>query len=202
MRTHYHQCDLPEGLSFGTVVAVDTETMGLVPRRDRLCVVQISKGDGHCHVVHLNRSYNCPRLKSILTDPCILKIFHFARFDLTVLQYYLNTRCTPVYCTKLASRLARTNTDRHSLKDLCRDLLGITLSKQQQISDWGDDNLTLKQIEYAANDVRHLHSLKERLDFLLKRENRHELAESCFRFLPDRAALDLMGWNEEDPFSY
>ncbi len=202
MRTHYHRCDLPEGLSFGSVVAVDTETMGLVPRRDRLCVVQISKGDGHCHIVHLDRSYNCPRLKGILTDPCTLKIFHFARFDLAVLRHHLNAVCTPVYCTKLASRLARTNTDRHSLKDLCRDLLGITLSKQQQISDWGDEDLTLQQIEYAANDVRHLHLLKERLDSLLKRENRHELAEACFRFLPDRAALDLMGWNEEDPFSY
>ena len=202
MITHYHRCDLPEGLFFGPVVAVDTETMGLVPRRDRLCVVQLSKGDGHCHIVHLDRSYSCPCLKGILTDPCTLKIFHYARFDLAVLRHHLNVVCTPVYCTKVASRIARTNTDRHSLKGLCRDLLGITLQKQQQMSDWGNDTLTPQQIEYAAHDVLHLHSLKERLDCLLKRENRHELAEACFRFLPDRAALDLMGWHDEDPFSY
>ena len=202
MTTHYHRCDLPEELTFGPVVAVDTETMGLIPQRDRLCVVQLSNGDGHCHVVHLDRSYSCPCLKRILRDPCIRKIFHFARFDLAVLRYHLNVVCMPVYCTKLASRLVRTNTDHHSLKDLCRDLLGITLQKQQQMSDWGNDTLTTQQIEYAARDVLHLHALKERLDFLLQRENRQILAESCFRFLPDRAVLDLMGWDQSDPFSY
>ncbi|VBB69507.1 Ribonuclease D related protein [invertebrate metagenome] len=200
MITHYHRRDLPESFSLREVVAVDTETMGLVPRRDRLCVVQLSNGDEHCHVVHLDRSYRCPRLRDVLTDPRTLKIFHFARFDLAVLRHYLDVVCAPVYCTKLASRLARTNIERHSLKDLCRDLLGIELPKQQQSSDWGNENLTPQQIEYAASDVLYLHSLKKRLDDLLKRENRCELAESCFRFLPDRAALDLAGW--EDPFAY
>ena len=202
MRPHYYRGDLPDDVSFGDVVAVDTETMGLVVRRDRLCVVQLSSGDGQCHVVQLARDYDCPRLKTLLAAPQVLKIFHFARFDLAVIRHYLGVVCAPVYCTKIASRLVRTNVDRHGLKDLCRDLLGIDLSKQQQTSDWGSAELTVQQIEYAASDVLHLHALKSRLDHLLEREGRHELAEACFQFLPHRAALDLAGWGEEDIFSH
>lgn len=202
MFTHYHRRDLPDGLSFGPLIAVDTETMGLVPRRDRLCVVQLSDGDGNCHVVHLSRDYDCPNLKMILARSCTVKIFHFARFDLSAIRYYLGVTCAPVYCTKIASRLARTNVRRHGLQDLCRDLLGFELSKQQQLSDWGNEELTQQQIEYAATDVLHLHAIKGCLDYLLEREGRSQLAEACFRFLPYRATLDLDGWGEYDIFAY
>ncbi|MBF0129631.1 MAG: ribonuclease D [Alphaproteobacteria bacterium] len=202
MITHYHRDDLPPGLEFGASVAVDSETMGLNPMRDRLCVVQLSAGDGHCHVVHLSGSYAAPHLKALLGDPGVVKIFHFARFDIAVIQRYLGVVCAPVYCTKIASRLARTNVERHGLKDLCRDLLGVEISKQQQTSDWGAEVLSQAQIEYAASDVLHLHALKEKLEALLEREGRTELARACFGFLPARAALDLAGWGEEDVFAH
>ncbi|MEO5373240.1 MAG: ribonuclease D [Alphaproteobacteria bacterium] len=189
-------------MDFGSVVAVDTETMGLVTLRDRLCVVQLSAGDGHCHVVHLTRALDCPNVKALLGRADVTKVFHFARFDLAAIQHYLGVVAAPVFCTKIASRLTRTNVDRHGLKDLCRDLLGIEISKQQQVSDWGADTLSQAQIEYAASDVLHLHALKAKLDVLLDREGRRPLAEACFRFLPDRAALDLVGWGEEDVFSH
>lgn len=202
MITHYHRRDLPDGVAFGSLVAVDTETMGLNPLRDRLCVVQLSAGDGHCHVVHLDRTYDCPNLKALMAHHGVTKIFHFARFDVAVMRHYLGVVCAPVYCTKIASRLTRTNVDRHGLKDLCRDLLGVEISKQQQTSDWGADELSPQQIDYAASDVLHLHALKDRLDALLQREGRRALAESCFRFLPDRALLDIAGWAEDDIFAH
>ena len=202
MITHYHRNDLPAGLTFGASVAVDSETMGLNPLRDRLCVVQLSAGDGHCHVVHLSSAYDAPNLKALLGDPAVTKIFHFARFDVAVLKHYLGVDCAPVYCTKIASKLARTNIERHGLKDLCRDLLGIEISKQQQTSDWGAEVLNEAQIEYAASDVLHLHALKDKVDALLAREGRKDLAEACFTFLPARAALDLAGWGEEDIFAH
>lgn len=202
MITHYHRRDLPDGLSFGATVAVDTETMGLNPLRDRLCVVQLSAGDGHCHVVHLDRDYDAPNIKALMAHQGVTKLFHFARFDVAVMRQYLGVVTAPVYCTKIASKLTRTNVDRHGLKDLCRDLLGIEISKQQQVSDWGADDLTPAQIDYAASDVLHLHALKAKLDVLLDREGRHALADACFRFLPDRAALDLAGWAEDDIFAH
>ncbi len=203
MTNHVHQGDLPEGLDFGDSVAVDTETMGLDPRRDRLCLVQLSAGDGDAHIVQFAPGvYDAPRLKALLTDPQVTKLFHFARFDLAMLQRHLGIRCAPVYCTKIASKLTRTYTDRHGLKDLCRDLLGLDLSKQQQTSDWGAPVLTEAQIAYAAADVTALHRLRERLDALLAREGRTALAEACFRFLPDRAALDLLGWDSPDIFDH
>lgn len=202
MAIHLHAGDLPEGLT-GAAVAVDTETMGLNPHRDRLCLVQLSFGDGDAHLVHFPRGrYEAPRLAALLADPAILKIFHFARFDVAVLRHALGVECQPLYCTKIASRLVRTFTDRHGLKDLCRDLLGVELSKQQQSSDWGAPVLTPEQMAYAASDVLHLHALKDRLDEMLAREGRRELAEACFRFLPARARLDLEGWPEIDIFSH
>ncbi len=203
MANHVHQGDLPEGLSFGDSVAVDTETMGLDPRRDRLCLVQLSAGDGDAHIVQFAPGdYDAPRLRALLTDPAVTKLFHFARFDLAMLRHHMGIRCAPVYCTKIASKLTRTYTDRHGLKDLCRDLLGIEISKQQQTSDWGAPKLTDAQIAYAASDVTALHRLRERLDALLEREGRKEIAEACFRFLPDRAALDLLGWDDPDIFHH
>ena len=204
MAQHLHRGDLPPGLTFGDSVAIDTETMGLDPHRDRLCLVQLSRGDGDCHLVQFppGEAVSAPNLAALLTDGAVLKIFHFARFDLAVLEHGLGVRCGPVYCTKIASRLARTFTDRHGLKDLCRDLLGIEISKQQQSSDWGADRLSRNQLDYAANDVLHLHPLKEKLDAMLAREGRAELAEACFAFLPDRARLDLEGWPEVDIFSH
>jgi len=199
MANHLHKGDLPASLSFGASVAVDSETMGLNPLRDRLCVVQLSAGDGDAHIVQLDRaSYNAPNLKRLLTDPRVLKIFHFARFDIAAFQHWLGVETTPLYCTKVASRLARTFTDRHGLKDLARDLVGVDLSKQQQSSDWGADALTKEQLDYAATDVLHLHAMKAKLDLMLAREGRTHLAEACFRFLPARAALDLAGWPEID----
>nr|CAX84189.1 3\'-5\' exonuclease family protein [uncultured bacterium] len=202
MANYLHHGDLPEGLDLGPVIAIDTETMGLNPMRDRLCLVQLSSGDGDAHLVHFQGRYEAPRLKALLADHNRLKLFHYARFDIAMLARWLGVTCTPVYCTKIASRLTRTNTDKHGLKDLCRDLLGIDLSKQQQTSDWGSGDLTAEQQAYAASDVLHLHALKAKLDALLKREGRGALADSCYSFLPTRAALDLLGWGEEDIFAH
>jgi ribonuclease D len=199
----YHPYDLPAGLDFGPIVAIDTETMGLNLHRDRLCMVQLSAGDGHAHLVHFpTANYDAPNLKRLLADPAVTKLFHFARFDVAILRQNLGLRCQPVWCTKIASKLCRTNTDRHGLRDLCRDLLGIDLSKQQQTSDWGASKLSDEQLAYAASDVLYLHRLKARLDELLDREGRRDLAEACFRFLPDRGELDLAGWPDEDIFAH
>ncbi len=203
MSITYHRGDLPSGLGFGNSVAIDTETMGLSLQRDRLCVVQLSGGDGNAHVVHFpDRDYTAPHLRTLLADTRVQKLFHFARFDLAMIQRHFGIVCTPVYCTKIASRLVRTNTERHGLKDLCAELLGVELSKQQQTSDWGAPQLSPQQLEYAASDVLHLHALKRRLDELLEREQRRALAEACFSFLPVRAALDLAGWAEQDIFAH
>ncbi len=206
MANHLYRGDTPPDLEFGETLAVDCETMGLNPLRDRLCLVQLSAGDGECHLVQFPKEaeapYHAPRLKALLADAQVTKLFHFARFDLATIRHYLGVDCAPVYCTKIASRLTRTFTDRHSLKDLCRELLGHELSKQQQTSDWGQDELTPEQLDYAAADVLHLHALKARLDEMLEREGRTHLAEACFRFLPHRAALDLAGWAPEDIFAH
>ena len=203
MANHLHKGDLPDGLSFGQSVAIDTETMGLQPGRDRLCLVQLSAGDGNCHLVQFPKgAYQAPNLKRLLTDPKVLKLFHFARFDLAMLRHHLGVDCRPVYCTKIASKLTRTFTDRHGLKDLCRDLLNVELSKQQQSSDWGAETLTEAQLDYAAADVLHLHKLAAALDRMLAREGRRDLAAACFEFLPTRAALDLAGWPEVDIFEH
>lgn len=198
-----HDGDLPDGLDLGRVVAIDTETMGLNPARDRLCVVQLSGGDGDCHVVQFRaRRYDAPNLKRLIADPGTLKLFHFGRFDIAVLHAYLGVLAEPVWCTKIASRLVRTFTDRHGLKDLAKDLIGVELSKQQQSSDWGADDLTPEQLRYAASDVLHLHQIKSRLEEMLEREGRTALADACFRFLPTRAMLDLAGWPEQDVFAH
>ncbi len=203
MSIHLHRHDLPADLELGPVVAVDTETMGLSPQRDRLCLVQLSAGDGACHLVQFDRRrYDAPHLCRLLGDPRVLKLFHFARFDIAMLRRHLGTATAPVYCTKVASKLARTFTDRHGLKDLCRDLLGIEISKQQQSSDWGAAELSPDQQAYAASDVLHVHALKARLDVMLAREGRAELAQACFDFLPARAMLDLAGWEEGDIFAH
>ncbi len=204
MTIRVHRGDLPDLSHYrGGAVAVDTETMGLDPSRDRLCVVQLSPGDGTADVVQIPAGANeAPNLTKLLADGSILKIFHFARFDLGALQKRLAVMPTPVYCTKIASRLARTYTDKHGLKDLVREVLGIEVSKQQQSSDWGADALTDAQVAYAASDVLHLHALKERLDAMLARAGRAELAAACFRFLPDRVRLDLAGWAAEDIFAH
>ena len=203
MANHLHKGDLPHDLDLGDIVAVDSETMGLNPHRDALCVVQLSSGDGNAHVVQLDRkTYDAPNLKRVLSDPGVLKIFHFARFDVAAFQHWLKIETAPVYCTKIASRLSRTYTDRHGLKDITRELLGVDLSKQQQSSDWGADALTEAQIDYAASDVLYLHALREKLEEMLAREGRTEIAAECFRFLPTRAALDLAGWPEIDIFSH
>jgi ribonuclease D len=204
MTIRVHRGDLPDLSHYrGGAVAVDTETMGLDPSRDRLCVVQLSPGDGTADVVQIPAGANeAPNLTKLLADGSILKIFHFARFDLGALQKRLGVMPTPVYCTKIASRLARTYTDKHGLKDLVREVLGIEVSKQQQSSDWGADALTDAQVAYAASDVLHLHALKERLDAMLAREGRTDLAAACFRFLPDRVRLDLAGWAAEDIFAH
>lgn len=198
-----HKGDLPAGLSFGSSVAVDTETLGLNPNRDPLCLVQLSAGDGNAHLVQLDRgTYNAPNLRRLMGDPDVLKIFHFARFDVATMQRYLGVVTAPVYCTKIASKLVRTYTDRHGLKDLARELVNVDMSKQQQSSDWGADKLTDAQMAYAASDVTHLHDIKAVLDRMLAREGRAELAKACFAFLPVRAALDLAGWPEEDIFAH
>jgi ribonuclease D len=198
-----HRGDLPAGLSLGPVVAIDSETMGLNPWRDRLCLVQLSAGDGEAHLVQFDRGpIAAPRLKALLGDQAVLKLMHFARFDLAMILNHLGVMARPVYCTKTASRLARTMTDRHGLKDLCKDLLAVDLSKQQQMSDWGGETLSDEQLAYAASDVLHLHALKAKLDGLLLREGRLDLARACFDFLPHRAALDLAGWAENDIFAH
>jgi ribonuclease D len=203
MSIHLHQQDLPERLDLGSVVAVDTEAMGLNPHRDRLCLVQLASAAGECHLVQFERSdYRAPNLSRLLADPAVEKLFHFARYDLAVIRQYLGVVCQPVYCTKIASKLARTYTDRHGLKDLCLELLGIELSKQLQSSDWGASELSEAQLSYAANDVLHLHELRQRLDRMLAREGREGLAAACFAFLPERAKLDLAGWANQDIFAY
>jgi ribonuclease D len=203
MAISLHRGDLPADLSFGPTVAVDTETMGLSPHRDRLCLVQLSAGDGNAHLVQMPRGpAKAPRLAALMADPKVLKLFHFGRFDIAALEHALGVRCEPVYCTKIAAKLARTFTDKFGLKDLCRELLGIDLSKQQQTSDWGADKLSDEQLAYAASDVLHLHALKARLDALLEREGRTELAAAAFKFLPTRARLDLAGWPEVDIFEH
>jgi len=198
-----HKGDLPGSVDLGPVVAVDTETLGLKPHRDKLCLVQLSSGDGNAHLVQLDRSrYDAPNLVRLFEDPDSLKLFHFARFDVAVIAKYLGVTTGPVYCTKIASKLVRTYTDRHGLKDLCKELLGKDLSKASQSSDWGADTLTKAQKEYAASDVLYLHKLKQELDRMLEREERSALAASCFSFLPTRAALDLAGWQDEDIFAH
>jgi len=198
-----HQGDLPDRLTFGDSVAVDTETMGLDPRRDRLCLVQLSAGDGNCHLVQFAQGrYDAPNLKRLLTDPAVTKLFHFARFDMATLRRHLGIDCRPVYCTKIASRLTRTYTDRHGLKDLCKELLGVDLSKQQQSSDWGRSTLSKEQIEYAASDVLYLHRIRDILSDMLRRESRMPLAEAAFAFLPTRVALDLGGFGDVDIFAH
>jgi ribonuclease D len=198
-----HRNDLPAELVFTGPVAVDTETLGLKPHRDRLCLVQLSAGDGTAHLVHFDgKDWTAPRLKAVLSDPAVLKLFHFARFDIAVLAEYLKAVPEPVYCTKIASKLVRTYTDRHGLRDLCSELLGIDLSKQQQSSDWGAERLTDQQKHYAASDVLHLHALKAKLDIMLQREGRTAMAEACFRFLSVRAGLDLAGFEDMDIFAH
>ena len=210
---HLHRDDLPEGLSLGPVVAVDTETMGLNPHRDRLCLVQLSSGDGTAHCVQIRPPHlggpprregfaDCPRLRAMLADPATVKLFHFARFDVAILRKELGVAVAPVRCTKVAAKLVRTFTDRHGLKELCRELLGVEISKQQQTSDWGAPELSPEQLAYAASDVLHLHTLWERLEALLRREGRLALAEECFRFLPTRGELDLLGYGDPDVFAH
>ena len=195
--------DLPEGLGLGSCVAVDTEAMGLNPHRDRLCLAQLSAGDGEAHLIQFAPGgYGAPRLKRLLADTGVTKIFHFARFDLAMLYHHLGVMAAPVYCTKIASRLVRTFTDRHGLRDLCKDLLNIDISKQQQSSDWGAPNLSEEQLRYAASDVLQLHALRSRLDTMLVREGRDALARACFEFLPHRVLLDLEGWPEQDIFAH
>ena len=204
MTVHFHEEDLPEGVLAPGPVAVDTETMGLQIGRDRLCLVQIADGKGDEHLVRFARgsAYNAPVLKAVLADPARLKLYHFARFDLASIYAYLQVMAAPVYCTKTASRLIRTYTDRHGLKDLVKEVLGQEISKQQQSSDWGAPELSDAQKDYAASDVRHLHALKEKLDARLTREGRMGLAQACFEFLPNRALLDLAGWAEQDIFAH
>ena len=202
MTVELHRGDLPPGRNFGNAVAIDTETLGLNPYRDRLCLMQLSRGDGNAELVQIGRHYNAPGLTRLLSDESVLKIFHFARFDMAVLKHAFGVMARPVYCTKIASRLARTFTDRHGLKDLAKELLNIELSKQQQSSDWGADQLTQEQLNYAASDVLHLHALREKLEAMLVREGRQNLARACFAFLPTRVELDLQGWSEIDPFAH
>lgn len=204
MTNHLHEGDLPDGaLAGATSVAVDSETMGLILGRDPLCVVQLSAGDGDAHVVRLSRpDYHAPNLKRLLTDPAVVKIFHFGRFDIGMFLLHLGVVTAPVYCTKIASKLVRTYTDRHGLKDLTRELLGIDMSKTQQSSDWGAAKLTPEQVAYAASDVTSLHALRNKLDVMLQREGRSGLAQACFDFLPHRAALDVAGWPDIDIFAH
>ena len=205
MAVYLHEEDLPADVGFADgPIAVDTEAMGLVPGRDRLCLVQLSDGKGDEHLVRFGRGsdYSAPNLKALLADPQRLKLYHFARFDVGIMQAYLGIMAAPLYCTRTASRLVRTYTDRHGLKDLIKELLNVDVSKQQQTSDWGADELTDAQRDYAASDVRYLHALKEKLDERLKREDRAALAEACFDFIPTRALLDLAGWPEQDIFAH
>jgi len=203
MANYVHDGDLPDGIDFGDSVAVDSETMGLNPHRDRLCVVQLSSGDGNAHLVKFRQGdYAAPNLKALMTNPDVVKIFHFARFDVAVMKKYLGVDTAPVYCTKIASKLVRTYTDRHGLKDLCRELGGVSLDKQQQSSDWGADEMTDAQQNYAASDVLYLHTVKAKLDMMLAREGRTHMAEAAFKFLPTRCEMDLAGYGEMDIFSH
>jgi ribonuclease D len=203
MTIRLHKGDLPDGTTYGDAVAIDTETLGLVPQRDRLCVVQLSGGDGNADVVQIAAGQTrAPNIERLLADRAVTKIFHFARFDIAILYKTFGVMAEPIYCTKIASKLARTYTDRHGLKDLVRELLAVELSKQQQSSDWGADALSDAQLTYAASDVLHLHALRTKLTMMLARENRLELAEASFQFLPTRAKLDLMGWPNTDIFSH
>jgi ribonuclease D len=205
---HLHKHDLPDDFAAGALIAVDTETMGLDPRRDRLCLVQLSTGDGTAHLVQIippslgGRGADCPNLKALLTNPDVTKIFHYARFDIAAIENGLGIVTAPVICTKIASKLVRTYTDRHGLKDLAKDLAGVEMSKQQQTSDWGAPDLTPEQLAYAASDVLYLHVIWQKLEFLLRRENRLEIAKSCYDFLPTRAKLDLLGYEEPDLFHH
>lgn len=202
-KIHLHKNDLPEGLSFTGAIAVDTETLGLKPSRDRLCLVQLSAGDGEVHIVQMDgENYDAPNLKAVLGDRALVKIFHYARFDLAVIAQYLNVHAAPLWCTKIASKLVRTYTDRHGLKDLCRELLQVDLSKAQQSSDWGAPDLSDAQLNYAASDVLHLHKLKEKLETMLDREGRRPMAEACFDFVLVRSAMDLAGWDDIDIFAH
>jgi ribonuclease D len=203
MKIKLHKGDLPDGLNLGPLVAIDSETLGLNPVRDRLCLAQLSSGDGVCHAVQFAPgAYDAPNLKAMLADPKTLKLFHFARFDVAMFRKYLGVVTAPIYCTKIASKLVRTYTDKHGLKDLVKELLSVDLSKEQQSSDWGAPVLTEKQLAYAANDVAYLHRLKEVLDTMLAREHRTALAQACFGFLPSRAELDLAGWEDLDIFAH
>ena len=203
MKIKLHKGDLPVALDLGPLVAIDSETLGLNPFRDRLCLVQLSSGDGVCHAVQFAPGeYAAPNLKKMLADPAVTKLFHFARFDVAMFRRYLGVTTAPIYCTKIASKLVRTYTDKHGLKDLVKELLNVDLSKEQQSSDWGAPELSEKQLAYAANDVAFLHRLKEVLDAMLAREHRTELANQCFRFLPARAELDLAGWEDTDIFAH
>jgi len=203
MKIKLYQGDLPAGLNLGPLVAIDTETLGLNPQRDRLCLAQLSSGDGVCHAVQFAAGqYQAPNLKALLADAKVTKLFHFARFDIAMFRQYLGVECKPVYCTKIASKLVRTYTDKHGLKDLVRELLNVELSKEQQSSDWGAKELSERQLAYAANDVAYLHQLKTALDQMLAREGRTALAQACFDFLPTRARLDLAGWDEVDIFAH
>ena len=203
MTVYYHEGDLPDGLDLGAVVAIDSETMGLRFRRDGLCVVQLSGGDGNAHVVRMNReTYYCPNLKRLLTDKNVLKLFHYGRFDIGMFMLHLGVETAPVYCTKIASKLSRTYTDRHGLKDLVRELLGVDLSKAQQSSDWGAGTLSQDQLNYAASDVLYLHACRDKLNAMLEREGRTALAQGCFDFLPHRVKLDLAGWEDCDIFAH
>ena len=203
MANYLYKNDLPDGLDLGPVVAIDCETMGLNPHRDRLCLIQMSGGDGDCHLVQVSRGQSeAPNLCAMLTNPDVLKLFHFGRFDIAALDHTFGALTAPVYCTKIASKLVRTFTDRHGLKNLLQELVGVDISKHQQQSDWGAENLTDAQLDYAASDVLYLHRLKEKLDTMLAREERTEIAQACFDFLPTRARLDLAGWPETDIFSH
>lgn len=203
MASHLYQNDLPDGLELGRIVAIDCETMGLNPHRDRLCVVQMSGGDGDAHIVQVAIGQTeAPNLCAMLQDPNVLKLFHFGRFDIAAMYHAFGALAAPVYCTKIASRLVRTYTDRHGLKNLTQELLGIDISKQQQMSDWGAETLTNAQLDYAASDVLYLHQMREKLDQRLAREGRTEMAQACFDFLPTRAKLDLAGWPEIDIFAH
>ena len=203
MKIKLHKGDLPNGLDLGPSVAIDSETLGLNPQRDRLCLVQLSSGDGSAHIVQFEAGkYDAPNLKRLLTDPSVMKLFHFARFDVAMFKQYLGVVTAPIYCTKIASKLVRTYTDKHGLKDIVKELLNVDLSKEQQSSDWGAPELSEKQLAYAANDVAYLHRLKDVLDSMLAREGRTALAKACFEFLPSRSELDLAGWGEVDIFAH
>jgi ribonuclease D len=203
LKIKLHKGDLPNGLDLGKIVAIDSETLGLNPQRDRLCLVQLSSGDGSAHMVQFEAGkYDAPNLKRLLTDPSVTKLFHFARFDVAMFKQYLGVVTTPIYCTKIASKLVRTYTDKHGLKDIVKELLNVDLSKEQQSSDWGAPDLSEKQLAYAANDVAYLHRLKDVLDSMLARESRSALAKACFEFLPSRSELDLAGWGEVDIFAH